>query len=90
MWTQILDFAYTIGHAHLQVRDALVDITGVRFDSVLINLYRDGRCGMRYHADPLYGCWTPNTAVVSIGQTRKFVFRETENFSSRLGWTHRM
>lgn len=57
----------------------------MHFDSVLINLYGDGRCGMRYHADPLYGCWTPNAAVVSIGQTRKFIFRETEDFSARWG-----
>ena len=69
----------------MQVRDALVEATGVHFDSVLINLYGDGRCGMRYHADPLYGCWSPNAAVVSIGQTRKFIFRETEDFAARWG-----
>jgi hypothetical protein len=34
-------------------RDALAALTGVRYDSVLVNYYADGKCGMRYHADPL-------------------------------------
>ena len=38
---------------------------------------------MRFHSDPLYGCWTPNTSVVSIGETRRFVFREVADFTSR-------
>jgi len=28
---------------------------------------------MRFHADPLYGTWSPNTAVVSIGAERRCV-----------------
>jgi hypothetical protein len=35
------------------VRDRLEALTGQRYDSVLINLYEDGKCGMRYHVDPL-------------------------------------
>mmetsp|Transcript_39677 Transcript_39677/g.88163 ORF Transcript_39677/g.88163 Transcript_39677/m.88163 type:complete len:200 (+) Transcript_39677:696-1295(+) len=66
-----------------KVRDRLQQLTGVLYDSVLINYYHDGRCGMRFHVDPLYGCWTPNTAVVSLGQTRRFVFREMQDVSSR-------
>jgi len=38
---------------------------------------------MRFHSDPLYNCWTPNTAVVSIGAPRRFAFRCTENFQVR-------
>lgn len=38
---------------------------------------------MRYHADPLYGCWTPRTAVVSIGAARRFVFREVDDHGKR-------
>ncbi|GAX75757.1 hypothetical protein CEUSTIGMA_g3200.t1 [Chlamydomonas eustigma] len=70
-----------------KVRDQLIDLTGVKFDSVLINYYKDGRCGMRFHSDPLYGCWTSSTAVVSIGQARRFVFRETHNVQSRWEYT---
>ncbi|MEW5316236.1 MAG: hypothetical protein WDW38_007617 [Sanguina aurantia] len=65
------------------VRDRLTELTGVCYDSVLINYYHDGRCGMRFHSDPLYDRWTPNTCVVSIGETRTFVFRETSDFSVR-------
>jgi alkylated DNA repair dioxygenase AlkB len=38
---------------------------------------------MRFHSDPCYGCWTDEAAVVSIGQTRRFTFREASDFSSR-------
>lgn len=38
---------------------------------------------MRFHVDPLYDCWSPNSAVVSIGETRRFVFREISDFNSR-------
>lgn len=70
------------------VRDALQQLLGERFDSVLINYYEDGKCGMRYHVDPLYGCWTPNTAVVSVGATRQFIFREEADHSVR--WCYRV
>jgi hypothetical protein len=35
------------------VRDALAALTGQWYDSVLVNLYEDGKCGMKYHVDPL-------------------------------------
>lgn len=30
-----------------------------------------------------YGCWAPPSAVVSLGATRSFVFREASDFSAR-------
>lgn len=42
-----------------------------------------GKCGMRYHVDPLYGVWAPPSAVVSLGDMRAFVFREITDFSIR-------
>lgn len=71
------------------MRDALLGLTGQHYDSVLINLYPDGRCGMRYHADPLYATWTPETSVVSIGVPRRFVFRETNDHSRRWAYVVR-
>jgi alkylated DNA repair dioxygenase AlkB len=65
------------------VRDRLAALTGEHYDSVLVNYYPDGKCGMRFHVDPLYKTWTPNTAVVSIGHTRTFVFRAMEDHSRR-------
>lgn len=71
-----------------RVRAALQDLTGVHYDSVLINYYEDGKCGMRYHVDPLYGKWTPHSAVVSLGSCRQFVFREIADHSKR--WSYRV
>lgn len=65
------------------MRDELQRLTGVWYDSVLINYYGDGKCGMRYHVDPLYGVWSPESAVVSIGDTRTFIFREISDYNSR-------
>mmetsp|Transcript_47365 Transcript_47365/g.69256 ORF Transcript_47365/g.69256 Transcript_47365/m.69256 type:complete len:247 (-) Transcript_47365:118-858(-) len=66
------------------LRDKLQELTGVRYEGVLINHYPDGRCGMKYHADPDQGTiWDYETAVVSVGDTRQFVFRKTENHEFR-------
>jgi len=47
-----------------------------RFNSVLINLYRDGQDSMGYHADdePELGP-QPTIASVSLGATRRFLFK---------------
>jgi len=59
-------------------RDVLHDQTGVYYDGCLLNHYPDGGSGMRYHIDPDQGTlWDFSTAVVSVGATRKFAFRET-------------
>ena len=59
------------------VRDSLHDQTGVRYDGCLLNHYPDGESGMRYHVDPDQGTlWDFSTAVVSVGATRKFAFRD--------------
>ena len=39
---------------------------------------------MRYHSDPDVGTvWTQDTSVVSVGDTRQFVLRETLDYSRR-------
>lgn len=39
---------------------------------------------MRYHSDPDVGTiWSQDTSVVSVGDTRQFVFRETLDHSRR-------
>lgn len=42
-----------------------------------------GKCGMRFHVDPLYGVWATPTAVVSLGHTRTFIFREISDYNIR-------
>jgi alkylated DNA repair dioxygenase AlkB len=58
------------------IRDRLQTLVGSYYDSVLINYYPDGKSGMRFHSDPLYGVWDPDTAVVSLGDPRIMVFRD--------------
>lgn len=62
--------------AVISVRDFLKQETGEYYDGCLLNLYPDGGSGMRYHIDPDQGdLWDYETAVVSIGATRRFLFR---------------
>lgn len=51
-------------------------VAGERFDSVLANLYRDGRDGMGWHSDDeaLHGR-DPTIASLSFGAVRRFAFR---------------
>ncbi len=57
------------------IRDRLLPITGP-FNSVLCNLYRDGRDRMGWHADdePELGP-SPKIASVSLGATRSFLLK---------------
>eukprot|EP00775_Hariotina_reticulata_P001430 gene1430-1771_t len=80
-------FCYS-GKEMVPTRDGLSPRIAQVYDSVLINYYADGKCGMRFHVDPLYGCWTPASAVVSLGATRQFVFRSIEDHSIR--WSYRV
>ncbi|MEM8949156.1 MAG: alpha-ketoglutarate-dependent dioxygenase AlkB [Pseudomonadota bacterium] len=52
------------------------DITGARFNSVLINLYRDGQDSMGWHSDdePVLGP-EPEIASLSLGALRRFHFK---------------
>jgi alkylated DNA repair dioxygenase AlkB len=60
----------------LVVRGRLQSPTGHRYNSVLLNLYRDGRDGMGWHADdePELGA-QPAIASLSLGATRRFRLR---------------
>jgi alkylated DNA repair dioxygenase AlkB len=59
-----------------QVRQRAEELTGHRYNSVLLNLYRDGRDGMGWHADnePELGP-EPAIASLSLGATRRFKLR---------------
>ena len=58
-------------------RDCLLETSGIYYDGCLLNLYPDGGSGMRYHIDPDQGVlWDYETAVVSVGATRRFSFRK--------------
>ena len=71
--------------ALLPVRDRLLGETGVVFNSVLANLYRDGRDCMGWHSDdePELGA-RPLIASLSLGATRRFALRHRRDPSRRL------
>jgi alkylated DNA repair dioxygenase AlkB len=60
----------------LEIRDLAERLTGHRYNSVLLNRYRDGNDGMGWHADdePVLGR-NPAIASVSLGATRRFKLR---------------
>lgn len=59
-----------------ELREVAEALTGHRYNSVLLNLYRDGRDGMGWHADdePELGR-EPAIASFSLGATRRFRLR---------------
>jgi len=62
------------------IRTRVERLSGQTFNSVLLNLYRDGRDGMGWHADdePELGR-NPVIASVSFGATRRFRLRHRRN-----------
>lgn len=71
-----------------QIREVVHDATGVRFDCVLVNHYRDGHDAMGWHADdePELGPDAPRDvliASVSLGAPRRFVLRHRRRTTER-------
>lgn len=68
------------------IRERLAEATGVRFNSCLANLYRDGSDSMGAHADnePELGP-EPTIASVSLGARRRFVMTNVES-GERFTW----
>ncbi|MDR7135201.1 alkylated DNA repair dioxygenase AlkB [Lysobacter niastensis] len=67
------------------VRLRLVQALGQGFNSVLANLYRDGRDAMGWHSDaePELGA-QPVIASISLGAARRFAFRHRQQPERRL------
>jgi alkylated DNA repair dioxygenase AlkB len=67
------------------VRERVLSLTGCAFNSVLLNLYRDGRDGMGWHSDdePELGR-DPVIASVSLGVPRRFCLRHRRRKDQRL------
>jgi alkylated DNA repair dioxygenase AlkB len=59
-----------------EVRAAVSERYGVEFDSVLVNLYRDGRDGVAWHGDTIRRR-LPEAVVVTVGlgERRRFLLR---------------
>lgn len=74
-WTPVLE----------RVRARVGELSGAEFNAVLLNLYRDGRDGMGWHADdePELGR-NPVIASVSLGAPRRFCLRHRRQRDLRL------
>ncbi|GAB4189453.1 MAG: alpha-ketoglutarate-dependent dioxygenase AlkB [Wenzhouxiangellaceae bacterium] len=66
------------------IRQTVEMLSGARFNSVLCNYYRDGSDSMGWHADdePELGP-EPVIASLSLGASRRFVFRRRDNHRQR-------
>ncbi|MFN6476613.1 alpha-ketoglutarate-dependent dioxygenase AlkB [Nostoc sp. DedQUE07] len=64
----------------LQVKEKVDKVAKVKFNSVLLNLYRDGKDGISWHTDaePELGN-NPVIGSVSFGGARRFMFRHKHN-----------
>jgi len=68
-----------------RVRRRVQELSGFEFNAVLLNLYRDGRDGMGWHADdePELGP-DPAIASVSLGAVRRFCLRHRRRKGLRM------
>lgn len=68
-----------------RIRATVRALAGAEFNAVLLNLYRDGRDGMGWHADdePELGV-NPLIASVSLGASRRFCLRHRRRTDLRL------
>ncbi|MFC7301557.1 alpha-ketoglutarate-dependent dioxygenase AlkB family protein [Cognatiluteimonas weifangensis] len=94
-WIGDPDAVYTYSGARFQprpwppalqpLRARLQAELGVAFNSVLANLYRDGRDSMGWHSDdePALGP-QPVIASLSLGATRRFVLKQRRDPACRL------
>jgi len=94
-WIGDPDAAYTYSRTRFEPRPwpgALVPIrrrlrseTGVDFNSVLANLYRDGQDAMGWHSDsePELGA-QPVIASLSLGAARRFVLKHVDDPARKL------
>ncbi len=73
----------------LMIKDIVEPIAGVKFNSVLLNYYRDGNDSVAWHSDNEKALGThPTIASVTFGQVRSFEIRSKvdhgEKYSVRL------
>ena len=68
-----------------RIRDRVSELSCARFNAVLLNLYRDGRDGMGWHADDETELGRdPVIASVSLGATRRFCLRHRKRRNLKL------
>ena len=92
-WMTDNNYSYKYGHKNMNsqpmskfvkiIQQIIHQKYGELFDSVLINYYKNGNIGMRYHSDEIYNEWDEHSVIISFGTTRKLVFRLIENYEDK-------
>ncbi len=68
----------------LKLKSRLQASCGLAFNSVLINLYRDGSDSMGWHSDDEKSLGNnPQIASISLGDSRRFLLREKSNHANK-------
>ena len=66
------------------IQQKIQDYSGLQFNSVLINWYRDGHDSMGWHSDDEASLGVnPQIASISLGERRKFVLREKKDRTNK-------
>ena len=70
-----------------KLRNLIEAETGEYFDCALLNLYPEGSVACKYHRDPDLGLlWATDSVIVSVGETRRFAFRELGKKEDESHW----
>lgn len=70
----------------LQIKQRLEDLCKTSFNSVLVNLYRNGQDSVSWHADDEYELGPqPHIASLSLGATRVFKFKSRNKIAETQG-----
>jgi alkylated DNA repair dioxygenase AlkB len=70
-----------------KLRNLIEAETGEFFDCALLNLYPEGSVACKYHRDPDLGLlWATDSVIVSVGETRRFAFRELGKKEDEAHW----
>ncbi|WP_428329887.1 alpha-ketoglutarate-dependent dioxygenase AlkB family protein [Mucilaginibacter sp.] len=68
----------------LEIKETVEKVAATRFNSVLLNYYRDGNDSVAWHSDDEYELGIkPIIASVSFGQTRRFDVRKKADHQSK-------
>jgi alkylated DNA repair dioxygenase AlkB len=83
-WSGITQHPHAWTPALLGMKERVEEAAAVRFNSVLLNLYRDGRDSVGWHSDDEPGLGeNPVIASVSLGAARSFQFKHKRDSELR-------
>ncbi len=69
----------------LEIKAKIEEISSVTFNAVLLNLYRDGKDSIGWHSDDERELADGSViASLSLGATRRFIFRSRDDHSQKL------